>query len=185
VYLWGATGTGRTHLLQAACQGAAAAGATAVYLPLAQHAEFSPELLEGLETTRLVCLDDVDAIAGLDAWEQALFHLYNRLRDSERRLLAAADRAPGALPLNLADLRSRLGWGPVFQLRALSDTDKLAALKLRALHRGLELSDEVGQYLLKRCPRDLHSLFSLLDSLDRAALAAQRRLTIPFVREHL
>ncbi len=185
VYLWGTNGTGRTHLLQAACQGAAAAGATAVYLPLAQHTELSPGLLEGLETTQLVCLDDVHAIAGLDAWELALFHLYNRLRDSESRLLAAADRAPGALPLGLADLRSRLVWGPVFQLHALGDADKLAALQLRARRRGLELPAEVGEYLLRRCPRDTHSLFALLDSLDRAALAAQRRLTIPFVREHI
>lgn len=181
VYLWGARGTGRTHLLQAACH--AAVGDAAAYLPLAQHRDLSPELLEGLEHTALVCLDDIDAIVGIEPWELGLFHLYNRLRESGTRLLVAADRAPAALALRLPDLTSRLGWGPVFQLHALTDTDKLAALQLRARGRGLELPDDVGHYLLRRCPRDMHSLFHVLDVLDRAALAAQRRLTIPFVRE--
>jgi len=185
VYLWGGAGSGRTHLLQAACQAAAAAGQPAVYLPLGDRAELSPEMLDGLETMRVVCLDDVDAVAGIEAWELGLFHLYNRLRECDTRLLASAAGAPGALALRLPDLASRLAWGPVFQLHALSDTDKLAALQLRARQRGLELPDEVGEYLLRRCPRDTHSLFALLDSLDKAALAAQRRLTIPFVREHI
>jgi len=185
VYLWGASGSGRTHLLQAACQATAAVGEPAVYLPLGDRAELSPEMLDGLEAMRLVCLDDVDAIAGLEAWEQSLFHLYNRIRECGARLLAAADGAPGALALCLPDLASRLAWGPVFQLRTLSDADKLSALQLRARQRGLDLPAEVGEYLLRRCPRDTHSLFALLDSLDKAALAAQRRLTIPFVRENI
>jgi DnaA family protein len=87
--------------------------------------------------------------------------------------------------LGLPDLVSRLGWGPVFQLSALTDIEKRGALQLRAHRRGLEMGDEVADYLLKRCPRDMDSLFNLLNRLDHASLAAQRRLTIPFVRQLL
>lgn len=186
VYLWGQAGSGRTHLLQAACHAEADthSGGT-FYLPLSDYQAFSPTLLEGLEELRLVCLDDVEAIAGDPVWETALFHLYNRLRESGTRLRMAACAPPAQLGLHLADLVSRLNWGPVFQLQGLDDEDKLAALQLRAQARGLELPDEVGRYLLRRLPRDMHSLFDMLDALDVASLVAQRRLTIPFVRERL
>ncbi len=179
VYLAGAPATGRTHLLQAACH---AAGRDAVYVPLDQHADLAPAMLEGLEHYPLVCLDDVDAVAGEADWETALFHLYNRVREAGGRLLVAAAEVPNAAGFALADLRSRLGWGPVFRLKPLADADRLGALQQRARYRGLDLPDEVGEYLLRRSPRDMASLFALLERLDRASLAAQRRLTIPFVR---
>jgi DnaA family protein len=145
----------------------------------------APELLEGLEQQALIAIDDVQAIAGMPQWEEALFHLYNRVRDYGHRLVVSATVAPAGLTLTLPDLISRLGWGPVFQLATLSDADKRAALQMRARRRGLELGNEVAEYLLRRCPRDMDSLFSLLNQLDRASLVAQRRLTIPFVRELL
>ncbi len=182
VYLAGAPATGRTHLLQAACH---AAGRDAVYVPLDQHADLAPAMLEGLEHYPLVCLDDVDAVAGEADWETALFHLYNRVREAGGRLLVAAAEAPNAAGFALADLRSRLGWGPVFRLKPLADADRLGALQQRARYRGLDLPEEVGEYLLRRSPRDMASLFALLERLDRASLAAQRRLTIPFVRSLL
>lgn len=183
IYLWGAMGSGRSHLLQAACHAETACGGSPAYLPLAELARVGVELLDGLEQMSLVCLDDLQAVVGDPVWEEGLFHLYNRVRDVGGRLLAAADASPAALGVQLADLRSRLGWGPVFQLRALDDAGKLAALQLRARARGMELSEEVGTYLLRRGPRDMHALFELLERLDQASLAAQRRLTIPFVRE--
>jgi len=139
-------------------------------------------MLEGLEQQAVVTVDDVHAIAGQAAWEEALFHLFNRLREAGNRLVVSARGAPAALNLQLPDLVSRLGWGPVFQLQPLDDDGKRAALQLRARQRGMELPDEVAWYLLRRSPRDMDSLFELLQRLDVASLAAQRRLTIPFVR---
>lgn len=182
IYLWGGEGAGKTHLLQAACHAVTEAGGTAIYLPLAE-AGFMPQMLEGMEQMSLVCLDELQAIAGKEEWEQALFHLYNRLRDSGNRLIAAADVAPAGLGLGLPDLVSRLGWGPVYQLQSLSDEEKAAALQLRAANRGMEMPPEVASYLMSRASRDMHELFALLERLDEISLAAQRKLTIPFVRE--
>ena len=140
-------------------------------------------MLEGLERADLVCLDDVDALAGAQEWEQAVFALYNGLREHGGRLLAAGPVPPAALPLELEDLRTRLAWGLVYQLQPLDDEDKLRGLQQRARERGLELPDAVARYLLQRCRRDMASLLHCLDELDRASLAAQRRLTIPFVKE--
>ncbi len=183
VYLWGAEGAGKSHLLQAACHAVTEAGGGAIYLPLSEPEGLIPEMLEGMEQMSLVCLDDLQAVAGDSEWEQAIFHLYNRLRDSGCRLIAAADTSPGGLQLALPDLVSRLGWGPVYQLHILSDEQKSEALQLRAANRGMELSPEVASYLMSRASRDMHALFALLERLDEVSLAAQRRLTIPFVRE--
>ena len=100
-------------------------------------------------------------------------------------MLVSATRPPGRLPFELADLRSRLGWGLTCKLNELEDTDKVQALLLSARRRGIPLSMEVAQYILSRCPRDLATLFEILDRLDQASLSAKRRLTIPFLREQL
>lgn len=185
VYLWGPQGCGKSHLLQAVCHATATKGLAPVYLPLQELVALSPAILQGLEQQALIAIDDIQVIAGRSQWEQALFHLYNRVRDQGQRLVVSGNVAPAGLALNLPDLTSRLGWGPVFQLSPLTDTDKGAALLMRARRRGLEMGDEVVEYLLRRCPRDMDSLFNLLNLLDQASLAAQRRLTIPFVREQL
>jgi DnaA family protein len=182
IYLWGESGCGKTHLLEAACRAAQARNRSAAYIPLREHATLTPDLLEDLEQAALVCVDDVDAVAGHGDWERALFALYERLRACGGFLLAAGRAVPVALGLRLPDLASRLAAGHVYALQPLTDADKSAVLRTRARSRGLEMSEEVASYLLVRYPRDLHSLFALLDRLDTAALAAQRRLTIPFVR---
>lgn len=183
VLIWGAPGSGKTHLLHAACHAVTARAEQAAYLPMRDAAAWSPDILEGLERCTLVCVDDADAVAGWPAWEEALFHLYNRMREQRSCLVLSAAAAPAELKLNLPDLASRLAWGLVLHVAALDENDKLAALQLRAQQRGFELPTDVGQFLLRRCPRDTPSLFALLDRLDQAALAAQRKLTIPFVRE--
>ncbi|MDA7086067.1 DnaA regulatory inactivator Hda [Pseudomonas sp. SA3-5] len=185
IYLWGGAGVGRTHLLQAACLRFEQNGEPGVYLPLAELVEHGPNVLDNLEQFELVCLDDLDAVAGRSDWEEALFHLFNRLRDSGRRLLLAASSSPRELPVKLADLQSRLTLALVFQLQSLSDEDKLRALQLRASRRGLHLSDEVGRFILTRGERSMSALFELLERLDQASLQAQRRLTIPFLKEIL
>lgn len=182
IYIWGAQGVGKSHLLQALCKEAERCGSTGVYLPLAQLRAWPPDILEGLDQMDLVCADDVDAVAGLRDWEEALFHLFNRVREAGGRLVAAGNRRPAEVGLALADLVSRLSWGPVYPLSRLDDDDRLQALQLRAQRCGLQLPAETARYLLRRYPRDLPALFGLLDRLDEAALAAQRRLTVPFVK---
>lgn len=182
LFLWGETGSGKTHLLQAACRAAQACGHAPLYIPLAEP-DLSPALLEDAELAFLVCLDDVQAVAQNREWETALFALYERARTSGARLVAAGTSAPNGLGLALPDLVTRLGWGPVYQLHTLNDNDKLQALRQRAQQQGFELPLEVARYILSRYPRDLHSLFALLDRLDRAALASQRRVTVAFIQQ--
>ncbi|MBS0288546.1 MAG: DnaA regulatory inactivator Hda [Proteobacteria bacterium] len=183
IYLWGREGVGRTHLLQGACNDAVRFGLGAVYLPLADLVKGSPhKLIEGFERLGLVCLDDIEAICGNAFWEEALFYLFNRLRTANRRLIVAANVPPALLSLQLADLKSRLAWGITYQIQALDEEQLLAALQLRAKQRGLVLSREVGVFLIRRAQRAMPHLYDLLDRLDRASLAAQRRLTIPFVK---
>ena len=189
-YLWGGAGTGKTHLLQAACHHATlldSRRATAVaYLPLTQALmetdRLDPAMLEGLEHLALICIDDIQAIAGQPLWETALFHLYNRIRARGTRCIIAGNSSPHGVGLHMPDLVSRLCWGQMLHLNALNDEEVIAALQLRARYRGLELSDEVARFLWRHYPRDTASLFALLDRLDRDSLAAQRKLTIPFVK---
>ncbi|QEY13544.1 DnaA regulatory inactivator Hda [Cellvibrio sp. KY-YJ-3] len=186
VYLWGSPGCGLTHLLQAACHQAQRLGLSVQYLPLRDLAGYAPdELFVGLESVDLVCLDCLPAVAGRPDWELAIFNLYNRLRDEGKRLLVAAEYGPRELALTLEDLRSRLQWGLTYQVHSLSDDDKQLALQLRARARGLELSDDVAQYIIQRLPRDTNELFWQLQRLDHASLAEQRKLTIPFVKKVL
>jgi len=185
VWLYGAGGVGKTHLLQAVCARAGQAAQTAAYLPLRDGAARDAELLVGCEELAFTCLDDFDARAGDALWERALFRLYTELEDRGGRLLIAAAGPPAAMPIKLRDLASRLAAGAILRLAALDDDEQRAALQLRATQLGLELPDETALYLLRRVPRDMHSLCGVLATLDEASLASQRRLTVPFVRATL
>ncbi len=182
LYIWGVAGSGKSHLMQAACHRVAARDEAAVYLPLRDYELFTPALFEGMESLALVCLDDIEAIAGQREWEEAIFHLYNRMQTNGAQLIVSANAAPQGLALLLPDLVTRLGWGLVFQLNELGDEQKVLALQARAQAIGMEMGDDVAHYLFSRTRRDMHSLFSLLAALDHATLAAQRRLTIPFLK---
>lgn len=184
VFIFGEQGTGKSHLLQAACHFAGKNNAQVVYLPLKEPG-LMPAMLDGLESMALVVLDDIDSIIGDEAWETALFNLYNRAREEGAKLLVSSSEPLAALEIKLADLRSRLSWGPVFQLSGLDDKGKQLALQQRAKNRGLDLADEVVTYLLKRSPRDMNSLFSLFEKLDKASMVEKRRLTIPFIKNYL
>ncbi len=185
VYIWSPHSEGKSHLLQAACHQAAKEQRTVCYLPVAEIIKQSVQVLDELEQLDLVCLDDIHLMAQQPAWEEALFDLINRMRESGNSLLLAATAAPEALAVQLPDLRSRLAWGPVFQLQALSDLEKVQALRIRAEQGGLELPDNVAEYLMRHYPRDLFGLFERLEVLDTAAMAMQRRLTVPFVKSVL
>lgn len=185
-FLWGRSGEGKSHLLMAAAQQVNAAGGQAFYLSLAAPDLPPPQAVaEGLEGIDLLALDDIDRVAGQREWEEALFALYNRVRERGGRLLLAADARPDQCGFTLADLVSRLQWGLVFGLRPLTDADRVQVLQLRADQRGLEMPEEVAGYLIRRYPRDLVSLCALLERLDAESLQAQRRLTVPFIKEVL
>lgn len=186
IYLWGAPGSGRSHLLQAACHEASARDdRRALYLPLDDLGHFPPHMLEEIERLDLVVIDDLDAVVGRKRWEEGLFHGFNRLRDAGKRLVIAASAAPRQLDIQLPDLASRLSWGMTFHLQRLDDVQRFEALQLRARSRGMQLPDEVARYILHRGPRQLNELFATLERLDRASLSAQRKLTIPFVKQAL
>jgi DnaA-homolog protein len=182
LWLWGGSGSGKTHLLQAVC---AEAGDTAAYFPLSRSLSLPVEALAGFERSAVLCIDDADTVAGDLAWERALFRLYNEAAELHTRLIFAAASPPRRPDWRLDDWRSRAAACIVYQLQELDDAGRVEALRLRAAQRGLQLPQETSEYLLRRVPRDLHSLFDILDQLDEASLVAQRRLTIPFIRDAL
>ena len=183
--LVGAAGTGKTHLALAACAEADEAGRRAGYLPLASAAGRLGDALESLHSLDLVAVDGLDAIAGRRDDEVALFDFHNRMHDAGRALLYAAQASPDELPLTLPDLRSRLAQCARVALERLDDAGRGEVLRLRAQRRGLQLDDAAIDWLLRRADRDLSGLTALFDRLDRASLAAQRRITVPFLREVL
>ena len=185
IFIWGAEGSGKSHLLQALCRKLSDKQQQSVYLPLSQKQKFTPQLFDGLEELPVICLDDVDHISGDENWEQAFFHLFNRVRELNHQLVISARLAPQLIEYKLADLASRMNWGLVYQLQDLSDSEKLKVLQQRSQTRSFNLPDEVGEFLIRRLPRDMHALCGFLDKLDQASLVEKRKMTIPFVRDLL
>jgi len=173
---------GKSHLLQAVCA-ALPTGVRAAYLPLETLLPFGPGALDGAENLELACYDDVQTIAGSAEWEERLFSVWQRASERGTTLLFAARENPAHVAYELADLKSRLASSVVFPVRELNDEEQIAALNLRAHLRGFELPAETARYLQRRFPRDMRTLCEILDTLDDAAFAAQRRITVPFIRD--
>jgi len=185
LYLWGKEKVGLSHLLQACCQTANKKGLRAFYLTLRNLQSMDPSIFDDLEKMHLVCVDDLQEIAGDSAWEEAFFDFFHRMQEGKHRLIVAAKRSPERLGLKLADIVSRLKSGIIFLVQDLSDEEKVQALLSRAQHRGIELSPEVADFILHHFPRDLGALFYFLDRLDQASLEHHRKITIPFVKQVL
>lgn len=185
LYLAGPRGTGKTHLLLAACAEAEAQGRRPGFLPLAGAVGRLRDALEALHHHDLVALDGLEALAGDRDAEVALFDFHNRAHDAGTCVVYAARAWPDGLGLQLPDLRSRLAQCVRIALPVLDDAGRAEVLRLRAARRGLQLDPAAIDWLLRRTGRDLASLTALLDRIDRAALAAQRRLTVPFLRKVL
>jgi DnaA family protein len=178
VYLWGAPGSGRRHLLRAVVREASARARCAVDL----SASASERDLDSIDAEAVVALAGVER---LDAGAQAaLFGLYNRIREATGALVVAGDVAPARLGVR-SDLATRLAWGLVYEVHALTDADKSEAMRARATQRGFELSPEVQTYVLHHGRRDLPSLLHLVDLIDRHSLEGQRPVTLALVREVL
>jgi DnaA family protein len=185
VFVAGPAGCGKTHLLIAACAAANESGRSAQYLPLRRVREHATDALRALGGSEVLALDDIDAVAGDASAEHALFDLYNRCRVEKYTMLFSSLASPAQAGFRLPDLVSRLSACAQAVLKPLSDSDRRAALRQRAQARGLILDDAVLDWLFARTQRDLASLTVLLDRIDREALAAQRRITVPFLRQLL
>ncbi len=183
-WVCGPAGSGKTHLLQAICA-RASVDSPAGYFPLGELASFGAGVLDGLGSLECVCLDDIDSVAGGIEWERALFGLLREIQERDGRMIVAAKAPPALVSWTLPDLGSRFTAAAIFQLRELDEREQQEALQLRARVRGFELPDETSRWLQRRFPRDMRTLYELLDTLDEAAWVAQRRLTIPFIRSVL
>jgi DnaA-homolog protein len=174
VYLWGVAGAGKSHLL-----GAFAAAANDRQQLRFDAKATVPEIshIRGDET---VLFDDVHRLSATG--QPALFHAYNRIRTGAGRLIASGSLPPPQLNL-LADLKSRLAWGLVLEVKPLSDEEKYAALSQHATERGFSLAPEVIRYILSHCERDLPSLMNLLAALDVYSLQNKRAITVPLLKE--
>ena len=181
-YLWAHGARGKSHLLQAMCQLAAARKRQASYLPMRELARLDAAMLDGLETLQLLAIDDLQVVANDPVWAEAIFHLINRCRNGHCRLLLAATESPQSIQVALPDLASRLVWGPVFHLDPLADDELLAFVFNLARQRGLNLSAEVAHYLVKHLPRDIRYLETLIRLLDEETMASKRRVTLPLVK---
>ena len=184
VWICGPSGSGKTHLLQAVCARASET-MRAGYLPLAELMSLGIEALDGVRQLDCVCVDEVDRVVGRMEWERALFGTVREMEENGFRLVFAAASPPSLLTWALPDLGSRLSAGAIFQLRALDEAEQREALQLRARLRGLELPEDTSRWLQRRFPRDMKTLYGILDTLDEAALVEQRRLTVPFIRSVL
>lgn len=187
IWLWGAPGSGRSHLMQSAVA-AAPAAARAGYLPFADLSSTglpAAAALEGAGALDLLCLDDLDRALGERDFELALFSAYRALEERRAGLVVSASAPPSSQAWALADIGSRFGAAEVFQLRPLDEQGQAEALQRRAAARGLELPEETVRWLLRRFPRDMSRLGALLDRIDEASLREQRRVTVPFVRSIL
>lgn len=186
-FVWGTKSSGKSHLLKAVSNHYLLNQRAASYIPLNKSHYFAPTVLDNVDQLDLICLDDLQVVAGNEEWELALFNVFNVIREQKRKtlLLISADRSPNQLAITLPDLRSRLNWGEVYQLNALNDDQKRLVLQRNAYQKGIELSDEVANFLLKRLDRDLETLSAHLAHLDQASLQAKRNLTVPFVKEIL
>jgi len=178
-FIWGRAGSGRTHLLQAACQ------ATPGGIYLGQLERLSAEVLRDLERLPLVCLDDVDSILGEKDWEEGLFHLMNGIKDRGGRLLLAAEAPAIQHNIQLLDLQSRLKAATAIETDQLDDEQKILVLQRRAQHWGFDLSADVGRFIISRSPRDMVKLLDMLKRLEMETLRQQKRVTIPFVKHTL
>jgi len=184
IYIWGSPQTGKTHLAQALCHAFNSRHLSAAYLPL-DNPEFTAEILDGMSFMDLVCIDNLEKVLSIPEWEIALFDLYNRLKQDNKLLVIFSHASPSNLPIQLADLQSRLTAMEIYRLEGLNDSQKIELFKTRASNRGLDISDEVIQFILSRYSRKLNDLMAILDKLDTSSIALKRKVTIPLVKEIL
>lgn len=185
-YLFGESGSGKSHLLMSLCQSANEAEQESVYIDLRQSNQLTPDILSDLETIPVICIDGFEYIGTSKQWQEAVFDLINRVNEHEQSSIVIAGREPiASLSLTLADLSSRLSWGLSYGVEALNDENKQELIIQRAKYRGMVITTEVAKYLMNHCLRDTHSLMAILDKLDKLSLQQKRILSIHFIKSAL
>lgn len=185
IFLWGGGGVGISHLLQASVHDLQNQTLNAVYLPLQECIQYGPEALEGLDAMDAVALDDIDSLIGMPDWQEAVFHFYNRMRDSGKMLLIGGRCSPLHLELELADLKSRLSSGLTLNLVHMDDEQRVDWVIWKGRKRGLTISAEVAEFLINRHNQNMRELVTTFDQIDAASLAEKRKVTIPFLKQVL
>ena len=183
LFLWGAPGTGKTHCLQACCKESNNQNNTAFYLSIDSQSIPDPSILEGLETFDLVCLDNIEHICNNAVWEQKFFNFFNLHRDNNKQLIISASCPPKYLDIKLPDLKTRMSWGLTLKLTSLSDEQQLNALTYKAKALGFDIPVNVGRFIMTHYARDLMSVWAILDKIEQATLIAQRKISIPFLKQ--
>ncbi len=184
IYIWGSASVGKTHLAQAICQHYSDKNLSAAYIPL-NNKGLSVEVLDGLELFDLVCLDSLESIKNSEQWQTAIFNLFNNLKNNQSKLILLSRFSAKNIPLELADLKSRLNSMEVYKLDALDDQQLLSFIILNAEERGLDIPIEVARFILLRESREIEYLLKMISILDVQSIAQQRKITIPFVKKVL
>lgn len=184
IYIYALPGEGRSHLLQGVCSALVNASKNAHYLPLRDMASFNPrELLSGISGHSVLCLDDVHAIAGDEAWEEALYHAYNAQQENRVAMVVSARLSPHRTPFVLEDLRSRFGSGLVYYLNQLDEETQTKLVHKHTKACGFELRDREWRYIVNRAQRSTGMLLDLVKQLDRASLSQKRHFSVPLIKE--
>jgi len=185
IFLWGQSGQGKSHLLQACCHQAQSQQLSSFYFAFSAFELPDSVILSGLDKLDIICFDNIQLIAGNPTWEQAFFNFFNLHRDQDHTLILSASCPPNEIAFQLPDLKTRLNWGLTLKIQPICDEERITALIFKAGQMGFEISPQVGRFLLTHYDRDLSSLWVLLTKLDRASLAAKRKLTLPFLKQIL
>lgn len=183
IFLRGKSGQGKSHLLQACCHYAQQQHKQSFYFDLSRHSRHQPAILKGIDEYDVVCLDNIDAIVGDKNWELTLYDLMTWHYEKGHQLIISSSYLPNHMEVITTGLKEYLNWGLILQLKTLVDTNNINALIFKADSMGFEISPQVGRFLVIQHQTELHDLWPLLEKIDRASLAAKRKLTVPFLKQ--
>ena len=183
IFITGATSSGKTHILKAIHEALKLQKKTVIRFSMTDLISISPNILDGVEHLDFIIIDDIDVIKNDAAWQEALFHCYNRSQDKQCQWIVSAKEAPNQLSMTLKDLQSRLSHGITWALKPLNDETKSKILQLRAHMLGLELPNHVADYLIHHYERNMQSQIQRLETLEKESLSTLRKITIPFIKE--
>ena len=185
LFLYGIAGTGKTFLLQSLCNHYTNYQKTSLYIPLNDVKEYGASFLDSLEELDLICIDQIDSIAGDDIWEVAIFNLINNCLTSKCRLIFCSRLNPSSINFNLKDLFSRIKRIDHIELLPVSENNLRDAIRFITDLRSLEIGDSEIDYLMTHSTRSITNILEIIDELDLLSLKLKRRITIPLIKEFI
>lgn len=182
----GYNGTGKTHLLLASCEYAQRLNLNYQFIDLAKIIEMPTDILSGMTSADVVCIDNLQNVEDNPQWQRAVFDVINQFIEYDRRMLIfSCSKAVNDMEYSLLDLQTRLNWGINFNIKPLNDEDKLAALKKQLDLRSIPINDDALSFMLKRVSRNMHELSTIIAAIDEETLSSKRKVTIPFIKQTL